>query len=107
MGDLTSSDLVERLSPTSDGGTVGIGAWRGRRAGGEIGDGEGTSQSKVMRRIFPSQYLGVPLLGNLKVSPYTGRLQFVDATNCIDAMVLDLPSTWNTADFYEKYFQLQ
>ncbi|GAB2291374.1 hypothetical protein Dimus_025632 [Dionaea muscipula] len=56
---------------------------------------------QVMRRIFPSQYLGVSLLGNLKVSPYTGRLQFVDATSCIDAMVLDLPSTWNTADFYE------
>ncbi|GAB2297527.1 hypothetical protein Dimus_031626 [Dionaea muscipula] len=30
-----------------------------------------------------------------------GRLQFVDAISCIDAMVLDLPSTWNTADFYE------
>ncbi|GAB2289892.1 hypothetical protein Dimus_024192 [Dionaea muscipula] len=49
MGDLTSSDLVERLSPTSDSGTVGIGAWAWAwgRAGSEIGDGKGTSLSKV------------------------------------------------------------
>ncbi|GAB2219059.1 hypothetical protein Drorol1_Dr00006686 [Drosera rotundifolia] len=56
---------------------------------------------QVTRRSFRSQDIGVSLLGNLKVSPYTGRLQLVDATGGIDVMVLDLPSTWSITDFFE------
>ncbi|KAL2895110.1 CST complex subunit CTC1 [Bienertia sinuspersici] len=84
----------------------------------QIGDGlkilEGSSQvdhpvrgirssDQLIRRILPSKGLGVSLLGNLKICPTTGRLQYVDATGNIDAVVPDIPSTWDANAIYEVY----
>ncbi|KAK9756390.1 hypothetical protein RND81_01G093800 [Saponaria officinalis] len=49
----------------------------------------------TIRRFLPSKDVGISLVGNLKLSEDTGRLQFIDATGCIDAVILDLPSDWN------------
>jgi len=40
----------------------------------------------------------------MQISTYSGRLQLVDATGGIDAMVPDLPSTWNVNSVYEVSF---
>ncbi|KAL9247616.1 hypothetical protein vseg_021031 [Gypsophila vaccaria] len=49
----------------------------------------------TIRRFLPSKDLGISLVGNLKLSEDTGRLQFSDATGSIDAVIPDLPSDWN------------
>ncbi|GAB4851988.1 hypothetical protein Ancab_016179 [Ancistrocladus abbreviatus] len=53
------------------------------------------------RRNFRSKDIGVVLTGKLKVSPHNGRLQLIDATCSIDAVIPDLPSTWNVDKIYE------
>ncbi|XP_056167763.1 CST complex subunit CTC1 isoform X2 [Syzygium oleosum] len=59
------------------------------------------SYSQLIKRIIPSDNIGVTLLGNLKVCPFTGRLQLVDATRSLDVVIPDLPSTWNSNSLYE------
>lgn len=53
------------------------------------------------RRSFSSEDIGILLLGSLKISPSSGRLQLVDATGSIDVLIPDLPSTWRTTNIYE------
>ncbi|CAN1819657.1 CST complex subunit CTC1 [Linum perenne] len=53
------------------------------------------------RRVLSSEDIGFTLLGNLKISSASGRLQLVDATGSIDVIVPDLPSTWNAKNIYK------
>ncbi|KAK4284024.1 hypothetical protein QN277_000912 [Acacia crassicarpa] len=59
------------------------------------------SCGRSVRRIISSEDVGCLLLGYLKVAPSTGRLQLVDATGSIDALIPDLPCTWDTNELYE------
>ncbi|XP_030540051.1 CST complex subunit CTC1 isoform X2 [Rhodamnia argentea] len=59
------------------------------------------SYSQLIKRIISSDNIGITLLGNLKVSPFTGRLQLVDAIRSLDVVIPDLPSTWNSNSIYE------
>ncbi|KAK9929523.1 hypothetical protein M0R45_026619 [Rubus argutus] len=56
---------------------------------------EGRSYVQSIRKIFSSEDIGITLIGSLKNSPLSGRLQLVDATGSIDVLVPDLPSTWD------------
>ncbi|XAR61841.1 hypothetical protein NMG60_11016366 [Bertholletia excelsa] len=62
---------------------------------------EELSYKQSMRRVLRSQEMGVILLGQLKISPYSGRLQLIDATGSIDVVIPDLPSAWSTSIIYE------
>ncbi|WCJ35364.1 conserved telomere maintenance component 1 [Euphorbia peplus] len=62
---------------------------------------EGRSHSQSLRRIFRSDDIGFSLLGSLKISSSSGRLQLVDSTGSIDVIVPDLPSTWKSNIIYE------
>ncbi|KAM1133584.1 hypothetical protein ACFX19_043527 [Malus domestica] len=62
---------------------------------------EGTSHVQSVRKIFSSEDLGVTLIGSLKTSPSSGRLQLVDATGSIDVLVPDLPSTQDASRIYK------
>ncbi|CAO2834216.1 unnamed protein product [Amaranthus hypochondriacus] len=62
---------------------------------------ENRLSNQLIRRILPSKDIGVSLLGNLKICPATGRLQYVDATGNIDAVIPDIPSTWDSDAIYE------
>ncbi|KAG6470064.1 hypothetical protein ZIOFF_071116 [Zingiber officinale] len=55
----------------------------------------------MIRRIFSSDDMSFVLVGMLKVSPYSGRLQLTDATGSIDAVVPDLPLDVNFQAVYE------
>ncbi|KAK4803412.1 hypothetical protein SAY86_003229 [Trapa natans] len=61
----------------------------------------GGNCSQTVRRIIPSQEIGINLSGTLKISPASGRLQFFDATGSIDVLIPDLPSTWKPNSIYE------
>ncbi|KAI9200887.1 hypothetical protein LWI28_014534 [Acer negundo] len=52
-------------------------------------------------RIFPSEDIGIVLLGSLKISPSSGKLQLVDTTGSIDVIIPDLLSTWNADSIVE------
>ncbi|CAK7347604.1 unnamed protein product [Dovyalis caffra] len=56
---------------------------------------------RPLRMIFSSEDIGILLLGNLEISPSSGRLQLVDATGSMDVLIPDLPSTWKTSSIYE------
>ncbi|XP_062097662.1 CST complex subunit CTC1 isoform X2 [Humulus lupulus] len=62
---------------------------------------EGRSYDQPIRKVFSSEDIGVVLIGNLKISPSSGRLQLVDATSSVDVIIPDLPSTWNSSSIYE------
>ncbi|XP_057973338.1 CST complex subunit CTC1 isoform X2 [Malania oleifera] len=62
---------------------------------------KGRSYSQSIRRVFSSEDTGFVLLGSLKISPYSGRLQLTDATGSIDVVIPGLPSTWDVDGFYE------
>ncbi|XP_015575646.2 CST complex subunit CTC1 isoform X1 [Ricinus communis] len=62
---------------------------------------KGRSHGRTLRRIFQSEDIGVSLLGSLKISPSSGRLQLVDAMGSIDVIVPDLPSGWKSNGIYE------
>ncbi|XP_024017091.1 CST complex subunit CTC1, partial [Morus notabilis] len=62
---------------------------------------EGRPYDQSIRKIFSSEDIGIVLIGNLKISPTSGRLQLVDATGRIDVIVPDLPSTWNSNSIFE------
>ncbi|XP_031273380.1 CST complex subunit CTC1 isoform X2 [Pistacia vera] len=61
----------------------------------------GKSYGQSKRRIFPSEDMDIVLLGSLKVSPYSGRLQLVDMTGSIDVIVPDLSLNWSANSIYE------
>uniref|UniRef100_A0A803MKN8 CST complex subunit CTC1 n=1 Tax=Chenopodium quinoa TaxID=63459 RepID=A0A803MKN8_CHEQI len=56
---------------------------------------------QLIRRILPSKDIGVSLLGNLKICPATGRLQYIDGTASVDAVIPDIPSAWDINAIYE------
>ncbi|KAL5777858.1 hypothetical protein ACOSP7_010784 [Xanthoceras sorbifolium] len=62
---------------------------------------EGKSFGWSKWRIFPSEDIGIVLLGCLKISPSSGRLQLVDVTGSIDVIIPDLLSTWNANSIFE------
>ncbi|KAM4129576.1 hypothetical protein ACJW30_01G033900 [Castanea mollissima] len=62
---------------------------------------EGRFYGQSIKKIITSEDMGISLLGSLKVSPSSGRLQLVDATGSIDVLIPDLPSTCNTHSIYE------
>lgn len=53
------------------------------------------------RQIVPSEDIGIVLLGSLKISPSSGRLQLVDMTGSIDVIIPDLSLTWKNSSIYE------
>ncbi|KAK6245301.1 hypothetical protein SCA6_008391 [Theobroma cacao] len=61
----------------------------------------GKSYPPSKRKTFQSEDLGIVLVGRLKVSPSSGRLQLVDTTGSIDAIIPDLPSNWNPDSIFE------
>ncbi|XP_011083799.1 CST complex subunit CTC1 [Sesamum indicum] len=60
----------------------------------------GRSYVQSIRRVLRTEEIGILVLGTLKTSIYSGRLQLVDATGGVDIM-LDLPATWN----FDKIFE--
>ncbi|PSS31397.1 CST complex subunit like [Actinidia chinensis var. chinensis] len=62
---------------------------------------EGLTYSQSTRRVLHNEDIGVILLGSVKISTSSGRLQLIDATGSIDVIVPDLPSTWNIDNIYE------
>ncbi|KAJ0986665.1 hypothetical protein J5N97_005021 [Dioscorea zingiberensis] len=60
-----------------------------------------SSYCGLVRRIIPSEDLGCILMGTLKFSSSTGRLQLIDATGKVDAVVSDLRSEINVENIYE------
>ncbi|XP_042018018.1 CST complex subunit CTC1-like isoform X2 [Salvia splendens] len=66
----------------------------------------GRSYEQSIRRVLRSEEIGVVVLGTLKISSSSGRLQLVDATGSVDIM-LNLPETWNFKRIFEmKDFRL-
>ncbi|KAI3465390.1 hypothetical protein Pfo_022053 [Paulownia fortunei] len=64
------------------------------------------SYVQSIRRVLFTEEIGVLLLGTLKISLSSGRLQLVDATGGVDIM-LDLPVTWDFDRIFEaKNFRL-
>ncbi|XWS14650.1 hypothetical protein CRYUN_Cryun35bG0027500 [Craigia yunnanensis] len=61
----------------------------------------GNSYLPSKRKTFQSGDLGIVLVGMLKISPSSGRLQLVDITGSIDAIIPDLPSNWNPNSIFE------
>ncbi|GAV69022.1 hypothetical protein CFOL_v3_12523, partial [Cephalotus follicularis] len=64
---------------------------------------EGGYSGCSMRRIFSSEDIGFILLGSLKISSSSGRLQVFDSTGSIDVIIPDLPSTWDAKSIYEIF----
>ncbi|XP_019702825.1 CST complex subunit CTC1 isoform X2 [Elaeis guineensis] len=62
---------------------------------------EGISNCCMIRRIISSEDLGFVLMGALKVSPSSGRLQLVDATGSVDVVIPDLLSNNIDQNIYE------
>ncbi|GLT57904.1 hypothetical protein SLA2020_308410 [Shorea laevis] len=62
---------------------------------------QGKSYKRLKRITFQSEDISITLVGSLKVSPSSGRLQLVDVTGSIDVIIPDLPSTWNPNSIFE------
>ncbi|KAF8404935.1 hypothetical protein HHK36_009830 [Tetracentron sinense] len=62
---------------------------------------DGKSYGLFIRRIIPSEDIGVVLMGTLQISPSSGRLQLIDASGSIEVVIPDLPSNWNVNSIYE------
>ncbi|KAL5558189.1 hypothetical protein UlMin_034400 [Ulmus minor] len=62
---------------------------------------ERNSYGQSIKKIFSSKDIGIILIGSLKISSSSGRLQLVDATGSIDVLIPDLPSTWSADNIYE------
>lgn len=62
---------------------------------------EDKSYGRSKRQIVPSEDIGIVLLGSLKISPSSGRLQLVDMTGTIDVIIPDLSLTWKNSSIYE------
>ncbi|KAL1539556.1 CST complex subunit CTC1-like isoform X1 [Salvia divinorum] len=66
----------------------------------------GRSYEQSIRRVLRSEEIGLVVLGTLKISSSSGRLQLVDATGSVDIM-LNLPETWDFKRIFEtKDFRL-
>ncbi|CAH1429936.1 unnamed protein product [Lactuca virosa] len=61
----------------------------------------GKSHDQPIRTILKSEDVNIVLLGTLKISEYSRRLQLVDATGSIDIVIPDLSSDWSIKDIYE------
>ncbi|KAI3933792.1 hypothetical protein MKW92_038034 [Papaver armeniacum] len=62
---------------------------------------EGKSYCRILRRIMSSEGTGIVLIGSLQISPFSGRLQLVDATGSIDVVIPDFPSNCDVRSIYE------
>ncbi|XP_059636886.1 CST complex subunit CTC1 isoform X2 [Cornus florida] len=62
---------------------------------------EGRSSDLPLRRFLQSEDVGVVLLGSLKISQSSGKLQLTDATGSIDVVIPDLSSTWSINSIYQ------
>ncbi|XP_024952233.2 CST complex subunit CTC1 isoform X2 [Citrus sinensis] len=62
---------------------------------------EGEYYGRSKRQIVPSEDIGIVLLGSLKISPSSGRLQLVDMTGTIDVIIPDLSLTWENSSIFE------
>ncbi|KAJ8771568.1 hypothetical protein K2173_026745 [Erythroxylum novogranatense] len=56
---------------------------------------------KTLSQVEKTNVSGLSLVGCLKISPLSGRLQLVDATGSIDVIIPDLPTTWKSSSIYE------
>ncbi|KAK9129613.1 hypothetical protein Sjap_010100 [Stephania japonica] len=56
---------------------------------------------RFIRRIISSEELGICLVGNLQISPSSGRLQLIDASGSLDVVVPDMLSNCNASILYE------
>ncbi|KAK9164379.1 hypothetical protein Syun_005281 [Stephania yunnanensis] len=56
---------------------------------------------RFIRHIISSEELGICLVGNLQISPSSGRLQLIDASGSLDAVVPDMFSNCNASILYE------
>ncbi|KAL3655225.1 hypothetical protein CASFOL_001011 [Castilleja foliolosa] len=66
----------------------------------------GRTYLQSVRRVLQTEEIGVIVLGKLKFSLSSGRLQLVDSTGEVDVM-LDLPETWDFDRIFEaKGFRL-
>ncbi|KAM7517103.1 hypothetical protein LguiA_006686 [Lonicera macranthoides] len=63
---------------------------------------EGNSHEQSIRRVLQSEDIDVVLIGKLKISPSSGKLQLIDATGSIDVVIPELPSTWSSS-IYEVH----
>ncbi|NP_001348322.1 uncharacterized protein LOC100304248 [Zea mays] len=62
---------------------------------------DGVSYTSSTKRIISSEDLDFILVGSIKTSPLSGRLQLVDSTGCIDVFIPDLPPNESLHDIYE------
>ncbi|CAN6174161.1 unnamed protein product [Urochloa humidicola] len=62
---------------------------------------DGFSYPGITKRIISSEDLFFVLVGSIKTSPLSGRLQLVDSTGCIDVIIPDLPSNGCLYGVYE------
>ncbi|XP_051123646.1 CST complex subunit CTC1 isoform X2 [Andrographis paniculata] len=62
----------------------------------------GRSYFQSIKRVLHSEEIGVHLLGTLKISSISGRMQLVDATGGLD-IILDLPAMWD----FDKIFEVR
>ncbi|KAL4332331.1 hypothetical protein GQ457_07G041010 [Hibiscus cannabinus] len=61
----------------------------------------GKYYQRSKRKVFRSEDLGIILVGLLKISPSSGKLQLVDMTDSIDVVIPDLPSFWDHNSIFE------
>ncbi|KAB2079641.1 hypothetical protein ES319_A05G018200v1 [Gossypium barbadense] len=61
----------------------------------------GRYYQQSIRKAFQSEDLGIILVGTLKISLSSGRLQLVDMTDSIDVVIPDLPSFWDPNSIFE------
>ncbi|MCL7035303.1 hypothetical protein MKW94_022215 [Papaver nudicaule] len=62
---------------------------------------EGKSYCGMVRKIISSEGIGIVLIGSLQISPFSGRLQLIDATGSIDVVIPDFPSSCDVRSIYE------
>ncbi|KXG35529.1 hypothetical protein SORBI_3002G187600 [Sorghum bicolor] len=62
---------------------------------------DGFSYTSSTRRLISSEDLSFVLVGSIKTSPLSGRLQLVDSTGCIDIFIPDLPPNESLYGIYE------
>ncbi|KAI3726703.1 hypothetical protein L1987_66503 [Smallanthus sonchifolius] len=61
----------------------------------------GKSHEQPIRKILKSEDMHIVLLGILRISEYSGKLQLTDSTGSIDVVIPDIPSVWSIQDIYE------
>ncbi|OEL31303.1 CST complex subunit CTC1 [Dichanthelium oligosanthes] len=62
---------------------------------------DGLSYPGSTKRIVSSEDLDFVLVGSIKTSPLSGKLQLVDSTGCIDVVIPDLPPNGSLYGIYE------